>query len=211
MSSVDSQTHVLIFLKAPRPGYVKTRLAKDVGDESACEIYKRLVEHTLQQIPDELHVTIHFSPADALPEFHEWLGKGYDYQPQPELDLGGRMSHACDLAFQEKNTHDNARQVILLGGDCPAISSAHLVQMHHLLRRGLQVIGPTKDGGYWTLGLTQSQPELFLDMEWSTSTVFSETTQRLAQASTPFQSLETLEDVDYLEDWNRQKHHLNRP
>jgi len=109
MSRNHSQTHVLIFLKAPRPGHVKTRLAKEVGNETACSIYKQLVEHTLRQIPNSLHVTIHYSPADALSDFQDWLGKGYDYHPQPELDLGGRMSHACDRAFPELDTRGYAK------------------------------------------------------------------------------------------------------
>ena len=140
---------ILIFLKVPRPGLVKTRLAKSIGDDDACRVYRTLVAHTLSQIPEHWPLRIHFAPAEAEKEMTAWLGSDRHFIPQPEGDLGDRLLLACKQAFAEK---DNAG-VILLGGDCPGFSSSHLEACAQQLADNKPTIGPSEDGGYWLLGL----------------------------------------------------------
>ncbi len=188
----------LIFLKTPRPGFVKTRLAKDLGNEAACQIYRHLAEKTLSQIPCDWPCHIYFTPSDAELEIRDWLGKKPQYHPQSEGDLGLRLSTACEQAFTA-----GASSVVLLGGDCPGIQSEHLKIAAQELAKGKSVIGPARDGGYWLLGLPKHCPEVFEKIRWSTSEVFSITQKHLQDAQLPPTLLPTLEDVDDLQSWSR--------
>jgi rSAM/selenodomain-associated transferase 2/rSAM/selenodomain-associated transferase 1 len=193
---------VLLFLKAPRPGFVKTRLAADLGEKEACDIYQQLAADSLAQVPADWPVRIHYAPAEAEEEMRFWLGDRPQYHPQPEGDLGHRLTKACEKAFRE-----GASSVILLGGDCPDLSAEHLHECALHLSAHRAVIGPAADGGYWLLALPSAQPHLFKDIPWSTSEVLPLTLERLEEANQEHEQLETLEDIDDLASWRR---HLDK-
>ena len=182
---------------------VKTRLAKDIGEKRACEIYRKMVTSTLNSIPATTEPIIHFAPQDALPEFHDWLGGTYNYQAQIEGDLGARMSHACKCAFEE-----GADGVILLGGDCPSITQKHLENIASRLEQGKELLGPATDGGYWTMGLRSPFPQVFQHMPWSTPEVANLTRRKFQEHQRPLLEIDTLEDVDDLDSWKRNQHFL---
>lgn len=189
---------VLFFLKAPRPGFVKTRLAADLGDEAAAEVYRKLAADSLAQIPPTWPVRVHYAPAEAEEEMRQWLGDRPEYLPQPDGDLGHRLTTACEEAFAS-----GASSVVLLGGDCPALRESHLQACADHLAKNETVIGPANDGGYWLLGLPTPQPDLFTEMPWSTPEVLPLTLQRLAALhQTPFR-LPVLEDIDDLSSYER--------
>ena len=189
---------ILIFLKAPRPGLVKTRLAKTIGNEKACQVYRQLVQHTLSQIPFHWPLRIHFAPSDALPEMTDWLGSERHYIPQPEGDLGDRLRVACEQAFEDKH-----ESVILLGGDCPGLTAAHLEECATVLSEKKPVLGPAEDGGYWLLGLQSAHPKPFIEMPWSTEQLLPLTLEHFQQEGTNPHLLETLFDVDDEATWHR--------
>ncbi len=105
---------LIIFLKYPEPGKVKTRLAKALGDEKACAVYKSLAENVIKNIftknPGTYDVHIFFTPADKKNEITEWLKSILDnnqeakaqYSPQEGGNLGERMSNAFKEILQEK-------------------------------------------------------------------------------------------------------------
>ena len=189
---------VLLFLKAPRPGFVKTRLAVDLGDDIACEIFKSLASQTLATIPSDWPIRVFFTPSDALLEMTNWLGNSSTFLPQIEGDLGQRLEAATRETFA-----NGASSVILLGGDCPGITTDHLNKAAQCLANKQAVIGPAADGGYWLLGLPKDAPEAFQDITWSSDSVFSTTLNKLATLDLSPHQLETLEDVDDIDAWTR--------
>ncbi len=189
---------ILLFLKAPRPGLVKTRLAKTLGEQKATNVYRELVEITLSKIPKNWPTRVHFAPADTCLLMEKWLGSHLTYIPQPNGDLGHRLQTACEQAF-----NDGAKGVILLGGDCPGLTSAHLEECEESLLQNKPVIGPAEDGGYWLLGLPTPQPELFCDIQWSTPEVLPITLDRFTQSNQTPVLLETLFDVDEQETYEK--------
>ena len=195
----DNLPTILLFLKAPHPGSVKTRLAKSLGNDQACAVYRQLVAHTLSQIPDSWPLRIHFAPQGAEQEMAAWLGSHRNFIPQPDGDLGHRLQIACEQAFDEK---DNSG-VILLGGDCPGMTTAHLEECAQHLNSGKPVIGPSEDGGYWLLGLSEPRPELFQDIAWSTPEVLPATLSLLEQKGASPTHLATLFDVDDSESYQK--------
>lgn len=183
---------VLVFVRAPEAGRVKTRLAADIGGGAALRVYVRLAEHALAEARAAgAEVRVHFTPADAGERVRAWLGPGAAYLPQAEGDLGERMRAAFDAAFAA-----GFRRVVIIGSDLPGLSAGLLRRAFSLLDAGEAVLGPARDGGYWLLGLRRPVPEVFRGIAWSTPEVFEATVKRLREVGIEPALLETLADVD---------------
>lgn len=192
-----SGDRLIVFVKAPRPGSVKTRLAAALGAETAAQLYRLLADEEIRRtapLGRGYRRTFLFAPAGAGAEVAAWL-PGEELQPQSEGDLGQRMARAFADAFA-----DGARRVVLIGTDTPRVSEAHVCRALTLLDEAELVLGPAEDGGYYLIGLMRPRPELFAGMAWSTPSVFAATLERAAQLGLSVRLLEPLADVDTLED-----------
>lgn len=189
---------IVAMLKAPRAGFVKTRLAREIGAEAAALVYRRLVEHQVAMIPRDWRVEIHFAPADAGTEMRRWLGPAFHYFAQIGEDLGDRLERATEAAFARR-----AKAAIVIGGDCPGLDEATLRSAWVKLQRVDVVIGPARDGGYYLMALRRSQPELFSNIPWSSDQVFGTTMMRIERSGKTHALLECKEDVDDLASWKR--------
>jgi rSAM/selenodomain-associated transferase 1 len=194
---------ICMLLKAPHPGTVKTRLARDVGDERAVAIYRALVEHQAKAIPLGWQVSVYFTPTDAAETMRAWLQPYLPgvarFEPQSEGDLGQRLRAAVEVEFRR-----GARRVFLIGGDCPGISSNYLAEADQALKECDLVIGPAADGGYVLLGLKTQSKALFENVAWSTRLVLDQTLSAACSESLRVKLLATLEDVDDAESFARQ-------
>ena len=193
---------LLVLLKAPRAGLVKTRLAADLGPdgpERAAAIYRRLVETTVaeaRRLADVgAHVVLCVDPPDALPEVAAWLGDDSVLAAQAPGDLGARMAGAMRDAFAA-----GASRVVLVGTDCPGFRATHAALAFRALDEVDLVIGPARDGGYWLIGARDGVPPVFSGVPWSTSAVFAATRALASEAGLTVELLETLADVDGVED-----------
>jgi rSAM/selenodomain-associated transferase 1 len=196
---------VVAMLKAPRTGFVKTRLAAEVGAEAAATIYRRLVEHQIAAIPREWRAEVHFAPAEAAAEMQQWLGSVRELHPQQGDDLGERLVHATASVFSR-----GAGAVIVIGGDCPGLTEDGLRAASRKLASVDVVLGPAADGGYYLIAFRRAQPELFRDIPWSTGVVLTKTLERARAAGLSVALLPTQEDVDDLPSWRRVQSLLSR-
>ena len=195
--TVDSQ-RVVVFLKAPRAGFVKTRLAETLGAEAACAAYRQLAETLLTNLAAWPNAELCFTPADAEPELRPWLRPDWTCRPQSDGDLGARLQAAFAAHFAAK-----AERVVVLGADCPDVNISDLEAAFASLDAHDVVLGPALDGGYWLIGLRAPQPTLFAHMPWSTDRVFGETMRRAREANLRVATLRELADVDTAADWER--------
>ena len=185
---------VAIFLKAPRPGTVKTRLAAEIGDRHAIRLYRVMAARTLAAVGAAgLEATIWFAPADAAAEMRLWLGERWDLRPQASGDLGARL-HAAEQAVVRGGGW------LAIGADCPRLDAALLREAADIVSRGQVALGPSEDGGYYLIGGRTPLPPLFADMPWSTRGVLEETRARLTRATVAWRELPCLRDVDTAED-----------
>jgi uncharacterized protein len=198
---VRSKFTLVLMLKAPRPGTVKTRLAAALGPARATAIYRTLVERQLASIPPGLRAEIHYAPGEdpaAGAELSAWLGPGTAYFPQSSGDLGDRLSAAFAAAFDR-----GAAGVLAIGGDCPGLDSSVLASAAASLAAHELVLGPATDGGYYLIGLARPRPELFADMPWSTGRLLEATLARAASLGLAPKLLPPLDDIDTAEDLAR--------
>jgi rSAM/selenodomain-associated transferase 1 len=197
---VAAKNCLIVFVKAPRPGSVKTRLAQSVGNEAACEIYEHLLKTILYTLTALPAVELRYSPDDALAEITSWLQQGWSARSQGDGDLGARMERAFGDAF-----HSGASKAVIIGSDCPMIRSEDLEQAWRALDDSDLVLGPATDGGYWLVGLRKPHPALFEGIEWSSERVLAQTISRAAALNLRSYLLRELSDVDTLADWQRYK------
>ena len=191
-----STERLIVFVKAPRPGAVKTRLG--LGPEAECGAYKRLVDAVLSPLRAIRDVELRFTPADAEREVQPWLREGWRASVQGEGDLGARLNRAFADAFAS-----GAKRVVIIGSDCPYLRAEDVRTAWAALESCNVVLGPAEDGGYWLIGLHENQPALFANMAWSSNQVFGETVAHAKKLGLKTFLLRTLSDVDTREDWER--------
>lgn len=188
---------LLILLKAPVRGLVKTRLAAEVGPDAALTIYRQMLERVLGEMAVLSDVELHYAPVTEQALIAALLKSGWRQHPQAAGDLGARMQQAFAAAFQA-----GAQRVVMIGTDCPEVDMTDIHAAWKALAQHDLVLGPAADGGYWLIGLKQPRPELFSHIQWSTSSVLAETIARAQQMGLRYKRLRTLSDVDTKADWD---------
>lgn len=194
---------IALFVKPPLAGRVKTRLARDIGSEAACRIYRKLADHAVRQIQASGYPLALFydgnDPA-LLPE--PWHKAAMVSRAQEGPDLGARMANAFGCLFEK-----GAERVILTGSDIPEIDAAYLRQACGSLDHHDMVIGPALDGGYCLIGFRRERfsTNLFCDIPWSTDQVFELTVTAARAADLSVGILKPLRDVDTLDDLVKQR------
>ena len=195
---------LVVFVKEPRPGAVKSRLAAAIGPECAAGVYQAVAEEAIRRTTprgDEFERLFAFSPAAAGEALARWL-PGEALAAQCEGDIGERMSRAFEDAFSR-----GARRVVLVGSDVPALTREDVVDAIESLDDQDVVLGPAADGGYYLLALKRPEPGLFDGIPWSTPQVLAATLDRAVRLGRSVRVLRTLGDVDTVEDlagdWTR--------
>jgi len=193
---MTNETCLLFMLRAPLHGKVKTRLAREVGHDAALALYKAFVEDMLDSLDGcGADVVFFVEPGDAIGEMREWLGDGHVYVPQCQGNLGDRMRAAFRWAFSEGYS-----AAACIGSDIAGLSHWHAKSLVRLMCSEPALIGPSPDGGYWTIGFNKKSylPEAFQGMPWSTPELFA-MTMEVMQPLQPAQ-LPELADIDTLDD-----------
>ena len=190
-------TRIIVFAKAPQPGFAKTRLIPALGAKGAADLARRMLFNTLEEAlaagigPVELCVTPKIDAA-------EWQGmplpSGIEIYDQGEGDLGARLARASERALAE------AEPILLVGTDCVELTAVLLREAAQAMHEHDAVIHCTADGGYALLGIKRFDSCLFSDMPWSTAAVAGTTLARLGRLGWSVQIGQTLHDVDEPED-----------
>ena len=195
---------LLVFVKEPRPGAVKSRLAARIGAEAAAAVYRAIADEEIRRTAprgDEYERRFLFDPPDSGPRIAEWL-PGQIILPQGGGDLGERMARAFADAFAS-----GARRAALVGTDVPALSYQDVRDALESLDEHDVALGPATDGGYYLIALKGPEPELFRGIRWSGGEVLTATLDRAARRGLSVRALRTIGDVDTIEDlaaeWER--------
>ena len=186
---------LIIFVRNPILGKVKTRLAKTLGNEQALIVYKELLRYThdiTQTLPYDKYVFY----ADGITQNDIWENHIYKKQIQSGNNLGARMQAAFELLFNKDYQH-----ICIIGSDCYELTTAIIRQAFDALPQYDAAIGPSADGGYYLLGLSRMQPSLFTNMEWSTDKVLKQTVNACTIADCSYTLLPILHDIDDEQDW----------
>jgi hypothetical protein len=192
-----SKNVLIVFVKEPRPGAVKTRLLPALDPLSAAELYRALAEEEIRQTAPragEYGRLFFYAPPGSPEAMSAWL-PGERFLPQRGEDLGARMSAAFDETFRR-----GARRAAVIGTDVPWVHRGLVAEALSTLDDHDVALGPTSDGGYYLLALRRPQPALFQGIAWSTPSVFASTMDRAAALGLRVRLLPELPDIDTLDD-----------
>jgi uncharacterized protein len=186
-------TQLGMFAKYWQPGAVKTRLAVSIGEYAAASLHRLFVQtllHRLQNVANRY--VLCFTPANSADSFRQLSLGTWILEPQSPGDLGARMRHYFETALSA----EEPPRTILIGSDSPDLPVEYVEEAAEKLREFPVVLGPTNDGGYYLIGLSQLVPPIFDDIPWSTPEVWPQTVARLEAAQIPYHVLPGWYDVD---------------
>ena len=198
MSRIDpADVSLIVIAKAPLPGFAKTRLIPDLGDEGASRVAAASLADTLWAVaetPAKRRVLVLDGDAGDAGWLPREPGREFEIVPQREGGLGARLAGA----FEDSG----AAPALLVGMDTPQITASLLTEsIERLCADGTDaVLGPASDGGWWAIGLRTSEPTAFDDVPMSADDTCEHQRARLAALGLRVDELEQLRDIDTLED-----------
>jgi hypothetical protein len=198
-------TCLIIFAKSPIPGKVKTRLTPHITPTKAAELYEAFISDTIStalKLKCE-RITVAYSPGYAEKTFQRLCGQSVNYLPQEGHNLGERMKNAFKHSFDK-----GFKRIVIIGTDSPTLPLSYIQEAFDVLKEVPVAIGPTFDGGYYLIGLSEQNETIFNDIEWSTSSVFSQTLARIKTANRQLSILPPWYDVDTPEGLEFLRSHL---
>jgi len=196
--SMPEASSVILFVRAPERGKVKSRLAAAIGERMALEIYKGFVLDIMETLKrGHYPFRIFFSPRNAEDRVTNWLGRDCMYSPQRGSDIGKKMENAFVQSFSE-----GSERVVLIGSDIPDLPNSIIHRAFSSLDKSDAVLGPASDGGYYLIGFKKTSffPDVFHGIPWSTPSVYRETTEVFRRSNYRVHILRQWNDVDTLDD-----------
>jgi rSAM/selenodomain-associated transferase 1 len=220
----ERSLHLGVMAKFWATGRVKTRLGDSIGMRNAAELHRVFCRHLATQLADAADVrSFVIAPAVRRREFSQWLPSGWRIEVQSDGDLGRRMRTWFGGATSGGETPTERVSVadldlrgdrVLIGADCPTLQADAIDRAGKLLRDHDLVLGPTKDGGYYLIGLRGGwrceYASLMEKMAWSSDSVFESTCHRAEKAGLSLATLPTMEDIDTVAELDRLRKQLER-
>ena len=187
-----SKKALIVFTRNPELGKCKTRLAATIGDQSALDVYRFLLDHTVK-ITGPLRADVYVYYSEKIKEIDIWDTTVFRKKQQQGHDLGAKMQNAFTEVL-----HMGYQKAIIIGSDMYDITTQDLEDAFSTLEDNNFVIGPAQDGGYYLLGMKHLKPPLFKNKKWGTNTVLGDTLKDLELENLAI--LAEKNDVDYYED-----------
>ncbi|MFN0118856.1 MAG: TIGR04282 family arsenosugar biosynthesis glycosyltransferase [Elusimicrobiota bacterium] len=201
-SKKNSDNRIILFIKSPVAGKVKTRLQPDLSPVESATLYQSFAQDIVSQLIETFGSQMISVAYQSFPEFPElsWLNSKVELHhfPQNGNDLGEKLIHAFKTVFD-----DGAKKVIALGTDAPHLPLSIVTQAFESLDNNDVVVGPCEDGGYYLIGLNHMNKKIFENINWSTSNVLPQTQAVCKKEGKKTFLLPIYYDVDVFEDLKR--------
>lgn len=194
---IKAMNTLIIFIKNPELGKVKTRIAATAGEERAFQIYLELLRHT-REVTLSVDAQRLLFYSDFVDETDHWSSTDFQKLVQQGMDLGERMRQSFEVAFSQ-----GASKAVIIGSDCAVLTGGIVEAAFRNLDDYPFVIGPSTDGGYYLLGMNAYFPSVFENIEWSTETVLSDSLKKIVELGKNYFLLPELTDIDHEEDWEK--------
>ncbi len=191
---------IIVMVKVPAAGTVKTRLQPFLTPQESAAIAGAFIkdaESKLHQL--NCDVVVCFSPANQRHKLERLLKHSNIFVPQNGDSLGLRMANAFESVLGNETA-----PTLMVGTDCVLLKVSHLESAFAMLEAGSDaVVGPTEDGGFYLIGLNESHPAIFENVDWSTGATLRQTLGNLQRLALRFEIIEKLYDIDEETDLRR--------
>lgn len=195
---MDQGKCLVLFIRYPEKGRVKSRLASALDEDTVILLYRAFIEDMLENLSEgDYRFRIAFHPAERLSDLRQEFGAGFFYLPQTGPDLGRKMLDAFNRCFS-----DGCRSVIIIGSDIPDLPQQVIEEAFLALEKNDAVIGPSLDGGYYLIGFGRDSftPAAFEGIAWGGDGVYENTVRILEMSGLRFHVLPAWRDIDRPED-----------
>ena len=189
---------VIMFVKSPERGMVKSRLTAALREDVVLGLYKCFVSDTMEMLAQGGYpLIIFFYPPESGQRIRQWLGDEHTLLPQSGNDLGERMKNAFKTVFSQGRS-----SALLIGSDSPDLPGLIIDEALTSLKDHDAVVGPSYDGGYYLIGFRADSflPRTFDKIPWSTPEVFVQTLDILGKADCRVHILPKWRDIDTFDD-----------
>lgn len=184
---------VIVFVKNPILGKCKTRLAMDIGEENALDIYNQLLKHTAKVVSKVTSADRAVFYSEKIQHNDFWEASKFQKKVQSKGHLGQKMQAAFEWGFAQ-----GYRSICIIGSDLLALKTTDIDRaFDHLVTANL-VFGPATDGGYYLMGMNKLYEKTFENKAWSTETVLQKTLEDVNEKHLAF--LDTKTDIDTVND-----------
>jgi len=181
---------------------VKTRLARDVGDDRALAIYEAMLRDLLASIGtanEETEIEVMWAPTPIADG--DTLRRAFGDRSLA-MQSGGTLGDRLTMAFSERFYFLRTMKIIAIGVDDPTLPRALIDQAFALLDGCEWVVGPAADGGYYLIGCRAASfdVEIFKDVPFGTETVLAMTLDKIRAHGGTVAQLPERRDIDDAED-----------
>lgn len=197
---------LIIFVKTPIKGKVKTRLQPHLSTAKTLKLYKSFVSEIIDRCSRLRGVDKFLGCAPTKKDdFLEGLAKKHKFKSfdQKGKDLGEKFINAFNDHFKQGYT-----KVVIIGSDSPTIPADYIKQAFRELEDKDFVLGPCNDGGYYLVGAKKVFGKVFKGIPWDSSEVLNQTLDKLFSLKIKFSLLPFWYDVDTIDDLKFYKKHL---
>lgn len=196
MSKLLGDVTAILMAKRPTAGQVKTRLVKDgvMTADEASQLAWDMLLCTAKRLTGISKTLLAVSPDGDGRQLASDLGVQFgDVVDQGPGNLGQRLKHVWKLIGKQK-------PIAFFGSDVPDVPLGHLAEIPSALEYNDIALGPTDDGGYWTLAARSYMPAVLEKIDWGSALVYDQTCKRAARAGLSITPLKLWYDVDQQED-----------
>ena len=189
---------LVVMLKAPVAGKVKTRLTPPLKKEDAARLYKCFIQDIFSRIStlNGIDIIAAYTPKNAAERIKRIVPANTMLIPQKGSDLGERLQNIFSQLFSI-----GYKKVAIIGTDSPDLPVEYIKKSFSSLNKNTSiVIGPSRDGGYYLIAMSRYSEEVFKDIPWSTNTVFKKTLEKAKKAGLLPAFLPEWYDVDETDD-----------
>src|SRR5215213_8810701 len=166
---------IIIMAKVPLAGTVKTRLETVLPPEKCSELAAAFLADSIKKAETVCkNIILAYSPAGQSNLLEDLISPEIGLTEQTGANLGEKMFNAFELAFAENSA------VVMIGTDSPTFPAGYLAEAFAALEKDSEIVlGKSRDGGFYLIGLRNSIPNLFDEIAWSTPRVFEQMTRNI--------------------------------
>jgi hypothetical protein len=205
-TTATGRTAAVIMAKEPAAGRTKTRLCPPLSPPDAARLYEALLDDTIALVSSlrGVRLAVAVTPASAVGAFRLRVPQDALVLPVDGADIGTCLRHATGRLFALGHA-----LVLASGADSPTVPPAYFERAERLLEQHDVVLGPSRDGGYYLVGLRRPAPGLFRGIAWSTAQVMAHTMARAAALGLSVALLPHWYDIDTAADLERLRAELS--
>jgi rSAM/selenodomain-associated transferase 1 len=191
---------LIIIAKEPQVGTTKTRLSPPLKLSEAADLFEALLDDTIDLASsiEGIDLGVAVTPPESVAYFERKMPTGTFLIPVTCVDIGDCLKRVFEELFQL-----GYAKVLAFNSDGPSLPKEYINRAVHFLEENDIVFGPSEDGGYYLVGLKQLYPEIFSNIEWSTSQVLAQSLANAGKVNLRAALLPEWYDVDTASDVKR--------